>query len=107
MGAGVPHSAPSRRGTSGTATTFRVLSSALQRACASSISVRDQVSTGDVSAGTLPRNSRGQLLVAMSPGCCAGVTGLASVGAAFWANAPGVASTQNTAAVAQPLTLFN
>ena len=42
IGAGVPHSVPSRMGASGTATAFRPFSRAAQRACASSISCADQ-----------------------------------------------------------------
>ena len=50
IGAGVPHSVPSRQGVAGTATTSRPFSRTAQRACASSISCADH-SSGCPAAG--------------------------------------------------------
>ena len=108
MGAGVPHSVPSRRGGSGTATASRPLSRALQRACACSSSCGDQASgaAGAVGRGLVRQHARPLALVAAAQPtatCGPAVAGPAFTGAVFCANAPGAASTQNAAATAKRL----
>src|SRR5438132_1564267 len=111
IGAGVPHSVPSRMGASGTTTASRPFSSAAQRACASSNSCADQVSESAGPVSVLPGSSRGNWAV-LAASAAAGATegdcgpaaaGLAFTGAVFCANAPGAANTQNAAATAQRL----
>ena len=63
IGAGVPHSVPSRMGASGTTAAFRPFSSTAQRACASSNSGADQVSGRAGLVSALPGSSRGNWAV--------------------------------------------
>src|ERR1043166_3479576 len=102
IGAGVPHSWPSRIGSSGTTTTWRPFSRAAQRACASSTSCGAHWATAGTCASALPGRTNGHCddLTADRATTAGGV---AVAGAAPCANAPGVATTQHTAAAAKRL----
>jgi hypothetical protein len=106
IGAGVPHSVPSRMGASGTTTASRPFSKRSQRgvpaqSCADRVR---KIRPGLGLAGQQPRKLAVLPAVRAADGDCGPAAARpASIGAAFCANAPGAASTQNAAATAQRL----
>src|SRR6185503_16116244 len=104
IGAAVPQSTPSRMGCSGTATTARPFSWAAQRAWACSMSCCDHGAAAAGLAWALSGSTRGHCagLTAGGDGATTADAGAAE-GAAFCANAPGIATTQHAAAVAKHL----